>query len=273
MLTTIILALLGLPLLGGPTVTEDSVFSPRLHRTMHYRLLVSDPGGTGRKLPTLVLLHGFTGNHRNWTDLTDIKNVVTGSSIAVIMPDGENSWYVNAANDSAGPYEDALLQDLLPSIAGRTPIDTTRMGIAGLSMGGYGALTLGLRHPRLFHFIGALSASLDIPFMIPDLERNGRSNLRSSLDTIFGRDTSSWASHAPLRLAAAIERAEAPYMYLANGIQDEFILRLSLYREFADLLRARSLPYEYHETPGRHSWEYWRQEIPGVVHQFLVIVR
>ena len=272
MLTTIMLALLGLPLLGGPTVSEDSVYSPKLHRTMHYRLLVSDPAGTGSRLPTLVLLHGHSGNHRDWTDLTDIEQVVAGRVIAVVMPHGENSWYVNAANDSAGPYEDALLQDLLPSVASHAPIDTTRMGIAGLSMGGYGALTLGLRHPRLFRFIGAMSASLDIPLMIPDLERNGRGGLRSSLTMIFGHDTSSWGSHAPFRLAAAVRREEAPYVYLVNGIHDEFALRLSLYRELADLLRSRTLSYEYHETPGRHAWEYWGQEIPGVVHRFLAIV-
>jgi S-formylglutathione hydrolase FrmB len=123
------------------------------------------------------------------------------------------------------------------------------------------------------YFIGALSASLDVPFLIPDLERNGRAGLRSSLETIFGRDTSRWASHAPFRLAMAIRKEDAPYLYLANGIQDEFALRLPVYREFANLLRSRGLPYEYHETPGRHSWEYWGQEISGVLHRFLATIR
>ena len=126
-------------------------------------------------------------------------------NIAVIMPDGENSWYVNAVNDSAGHYEDALLQDLLPAIRQRTRIDTTRMGVAGLSMGGFGALELGLRHATTFRFIGALSASLDVPFGIPDLERNGRGGLRGSLNTIFGADTSRWAAYSISRLAQQID--------------------------------------------------------------------
>ena len=272
MITARIIALLGLPLAGSPAVTEDSLYAPKLHRMMHYRLLVPEPAAAGTTLPTLVLLHGFTGNHRNWTDLTDLKDIVRGMQIAIIMPDGENSWYVNAANDSAGRYEDALLQDLLPAIQRRIPIDTTRMGVAGLSMGGYGALALGLRHPHQFRFIGALSASLDVPLMIPDLEKNGRGGLKASLVTVFGRDTSLWAAHAPIRLAAALRKGDVPYLYLASGIQDEFALRLSLYREFADLLRSRGLAYEYHETPGKHSWEYWGQEIPGVIHRFLAIV-
>jgi putative tributyrin esterase len=273
MITALLLLVIGLPLSGEATVTEDSLYSARLHRTMYYRVLVSDPDANGQPHPTLVLLHGYTGNHKNWTDLTKLRDVVTGSPIVVVMPHGENSWYVNAVSDSAGPYEDALLMDLLPAVIGRFPIDTTRMGIAGLSMGGYGALSLGLRHPHTFHFIGALSGSLDVPFLIPDLERNGRTGLKSSLEHIFGRDTTFWAAHAPSRLAASIPASEAPYFYLANGIQDEFARRLSLYRDFADLLRSRSLRYEYHETPGRHSWEYWDQEIPGVIHRFLQIVR
>ncbi len=272
MLIALLIALIGLPLSGHETLKEDSVYSPRLHRVMHYRVLTSTPDPSLPPPPTLVLLHGYTGNHRNWTDLTPLKEIVADRALTVIMPDGENSWYVNAVNDSAGPYEDALLQDLLPAIGHHIRIDTTRMGIAGLSMGGYGSLVLGLRHPHRFRFIGALSASLDVPFMIPDLERNGRGGLKTSLETVFGRDTIFWAAHAPFRLAAAITKENAPYVYLANGIQDEFALRLTLYREFADLLRSRGFRYEYHETPGRHSWEFWAQEIPGVIGRFLATV-
>jgi putative tributyrin esterase len=273
MITALLLLVIGLPLSGEPTVTEDSLYSPRLHRTMHYRVLVSDPSEEAMAHPTLVLLHGYTGNHRNWTDLTRLRDVVAGRHIVIVMPHGENSWYVNAVSDSAGPYEDALLTDLLPAVIRNFPIDTTRMGIAGLSMGGYGALSLGLRHPHTFRFIGSLSGSLDVPFLIPDLERNGRAGLKASLEHIFGRDTTFWAAHAPFRLAASMPASDAPYFYLANGIQDEFTRRLYLYRDFADLLHSRSLRYEYHETPGRHSWDYWEQEIPGVIQRFLEIVR
>lgn len=273
MFTTLLFALLGFHALEAPTVSEDSVFSPVLHRTMHFRLLVSDPTGHSDLMPTLVLLHGFGGDQRAWTDLTNLKEDVSGMRIAIIMPAGENSWYVNAVNDSAGHYEDALLQDLLPAIRKHVPIDTNRMGVAGLSMGGYGALALGLRHPAQFRFIGALSASLDVPFGIPDLDRNGRGGLRGSLQTIFGSDTSYWARYSPVRLVQKIDPHVAPYLYLANGVQDEFVLRLSLYRSFADLVRSRGLPYEYHETPGRHAWDYWSREINGVLHRFMQIVR
>lgn len=273
MVTAVILAFLGLHPPVTPSVVEDSVYSPILHRTLHYRMLVSTDADPNSTTPALILLHGYGGNHRDWTNLTDIEDEVARMQIAVIMPDGENSWYVNAVNDSAGHYENALLLDLLPAVRHRIRIDTTRMGVAGLSMGGFGALELGLRHPTTFRFIGALSASLDVPFGIPDLERNGRGGLRGSLVTVFGTDTSHWAAHSIPRLAQQIDPRAAPYVYLANGVQDEFTLRLTLYREFAEQLRSRGLRYEYHETPGRHSWDYWGREIHGVLHRFMEVVR
>ena len=68
-----------------------------------------------------------------------------------------------------------------------------------------------------------------------------------------------------------MDSASVPYLYLANGIRDEFTLRLSLYRAFADMLREHRFAYEYHETPGRHNWEYCRQEIGSCVRTFLRI--
>jgi S-formylglutathione hydrolase FrmB len=135
-------------------------------------------------------------------------------------------------------------------------------------MGGYGALVLGLRHPDLFCFVGSMSGSPDVPLGIPDLERNGRGGMRASVEHAFGADTSSWAGFAPERIVRTIDTASAPYLYLANGIQDEFAARLLFYRSFADIARGRGMRYEYHETPGRHSWEYWTREIDPLLRRF-----
>lgn len=129
-------------------------------------------------------------------------------------------------------------------------------------MGGYGALNAGLRHPDRFRFVIALSASLDVPMLIPDIERNGRATLKPSILAAFGADSSAfWLAHDPFRLVRATPATNAPYIYLANGIQDEFGKRLALYRAFADTLRNAGWRYEYHETPGRHDWGFWDREI------------
>ena len=247
---------------------EDSLYSVSLHRMMHFRVCLPALEPAGRHYPTILLLHGFGGNYRNWTDLTGVGNLALLDTLLIVTPDAEESWYVNSFTDSTMKYEDAIVNDLLSYVCAKYPADNRHLGVAGLSMGGYGALTLGLRHPGVFRFIGDLSGGLDIPFVIPDLEKYGRGGLRPSLTRAFGTDTTGWAAVAPERLAGTIDSAHAPYIYMATGIQDEFRLRLPLHRALADLLRSRGLRYEYHETPGRHSWDYWAREIGPLLGRF-----
>jgi len=254
-----------------PSVIEDSLSSTALHRVIHFRVCLP-PAGEGR-YPAILLLHGFTGDYRNWTDIASVERYAARDSIIIVTTDGDDSWYVNSLTDTASRFEDCFVGDILPHLLRTYPADEGRVGIAGASMGGFGALVLGLRHPQRFRFIGAMSASLDIPFGIPDLERNGRGGFRPSLERAFGRDTSQWGAVTPQSLVRTVDSASMPYLYLVNGIQDEFTLRLTLYRSFVDILRARGLRYEYHETPGRHSWSYWEREIAPLLMRFRELCR
>jgi S-formylglutathione hydrolase FrmB len=194
------------------------------------------------------------------------------SHLVIITPDGRNSWYVNSITDTLDRYEDALIHDLLPIVIHRFHIDSTKTGVAGFSMGGYGALSLGLRHPDAFRFVGALSASLDLPLGIPDLERNGRGGLRASIEHAMGTDPLAWSAFDLRERLQTLDSASAPYLYLVTGIQDEFLLRLSLYRSFAESVRERGITYEFHESPGRHTWAFCEQEIGSLIRRFLSIV-
>ncbi len=249
--------------LSAQTIRTDSLFSISLGRLKKVTLLV--PKQT-KRMPVLFLLHGFGGDNSNWVKMTGLTRYVGNMPLLVVMPDGENSWYVNHIGKHGERFEDFITNDLLTYVRSLYSIDTTRVAIAGLSMGGYGALVLGMRHPRLFSFIGALSASLDIPRGIPDLQKNGRVGLRPSLVAAFGAEPSKlWGEYDPFKLLVSLPPKNAPYLYLANGIQDDFGDRLLLYRTFADSARAHGLHYEYRETPGKHDWGYWDQEIRGVI--------
>ncbi|HTY60148.1 MAG TPA: alpha/beta hydrolase-fold protein, partial [Bacteroidota bacterium] len=200
---------------------EDSLYAVSLHRMMRFRVCLPALEGAGRRYPTILLLHGFGGNYRNWTDRTNVRNMALLDTLLIVTPDAGDSWYLNSATDSTLQYENAIVNDLLTFVRAKYPADPQQLGIAGLSMGGYGALTLGLRHPGVFRFIGDLSGGLDVPFVIPDLEKYGRGGLRPSLTRAFGTDTTGWAALAPGRLAGKIDSAHAPYVYMATGIQDE----------------------------------------------------
>jgi putative tributyrin esterase len=254
------------------TFIEDSVFSPALKRNVAFRAITPGNLNPAHPRPALLLLHGYGGNHTSWSSSIDLVSIVDTLQLVILMPNGDDSWYVNSAADSNDRYEDALISDLLPALVQRFGLDTASMGVAGFSMGGFGALSLGLRHPRVFAVAGAFSASLDVPLRIPELERNNRGYLRESLERAFGTDTTRWRACDPVTTLLTLDSATIPYLYLVTGIQDEFTARISLYHDFSDFLRNRNIAYEYHETPGHHNWAFCRQEIGPFIRRMLEIL-
>jgi putative tributyrin esterase len=267
----ILFATTAYPASAQPQLKDDSLFSACLNRTMYYRVYV--PAIRSGRSPVLVLLHGYGGDHREWSDLGGLSRVLDTLPVIVAMPQADTSWYVDAVSSPDARYEAYIVKEFLPAVRTRYGGDSGSVGIAGLSMGGYGALVLGLRHPDIFRFIGALSGSLDVPLGIPDLERNGRGGLRPSLEHAFGTDSTAWIPFSPVDLIRGMNPTLVPYLYLANGIQDEFRNRMEYYRSFIHVLWMRDLPYEYHETPGKHDWLYWGREVEPLILRFFSTTR
>jgi putative tributyrin esterase len=253
------------------SVIEDSLYSSAVHHFMPYRAVVPTRCDTCGLRAGLILLHGFGGDHRSWTSSVDLKELALSFRIVIITPNGHDSWYVNSLTDSLNRYDDAIVNDLIPTLVHNYGIDSSRIGVAGFSMGGFGALSLGLHHPDKFAFIGALSASLDVPMGIPDLARNDRLGLKPSLVAAFGSNPARWPSRDLVTLLHSMDSASVPYLYLATGIHDEFRLRVSLYHAFIDFLTSRHMAYEFHETPGHHNWAYCQQEIHPLVKRMMTL--
>ncbi|MDQ3421267.1 MAG: alpha/beta hydrolase-fold protein [Acidobacteriota bacterium] len=145
---------------------EASLQSAALGRTMKYRVLMpADYATSQRRYPVLYLLHGLGGDYKDWTTRTNLAEYSRTLPLIIVMPDGENSWYTNAANAPEERFEDYILTDLQADVAAKYRTINSRHGrtIAGLSMGGYGALKMALRRPGAFavaaSFSGAFSAS------------------------------------------------------------------------------------------------------------------
>ena len=263
------LTLLSLSAAWTQSLHVDSLFSTALGRTMRYNVLLPRGHAPERLWPGMLLLHGFAGNETNWTGFTKIQQFARDIPLVIVMPQGNSAWYVNAKTGVSDRYEDFVMRDLRNEMAGRFGVDTAQLSIAGLSMGGYGSLLLALKHPRSFVFVAPLSSSLDIPMGIPELEQHGRQGMRPELERAFGKDSSGfWARNDPFTLASSIDTTGAPFFYIATGIQDEFKKRLEYHRSFVEILRTRGFRYEYHETPGRHNWEYWGMEIESVLRKW-----
>jgi putative tributyrin esterase len=214
----------------------------------------------GTKLPVVYLLHGGGGNYRDWSNYSDVARYAEVGLI-LVMPEGNSSYFVNAAERSQDRYEDYIVKDLIADVETKFPAASGRANraIAGVSMGGFGAVNLALRHPELFAFAGGISPALDVPsrpFSIKRLEQWRRHR------AIFGPwDGQIQHENDPFVLARSADPAKMPYFFLTCGEQEGL---LATNRAFAVLLSQRDFRYEFHTAPGDHNWTQWDQRLPNL---------
>ena len=250
----------------------DSFYSPGIASIAHYSYLLPAHYDTLHSFPVLYLLHGYSGDHRNWSELTNLMTYGAELGVIIVMPNAANSWYVNSAGEPNARYEDFIINDLRTYIEHRFHVDTTRRAIAGLSMGGYGAVMLALRHPRLYRFAGSLSGTLSIPSGMEFPAHNKEERSLANLDQVFGSSRSFREEHDVLHLYKKTQRQDLPYLYFAIGTNDGFTTFLPAHRTLIDSLRSYGARYEYHETPGVHNWKYWSREIRPLLRRMIEVL-
>lgn len=221
-------------------------------------LLPADYAGSARRYPVLYLLHGLWGSHRDWIGRTNLVEYTADLPLIVVLPDAGDSWYTNSATDEKQRFEDYIGRDVVAYVDAhyRTlPYPQARY-VAGLSMGGYGAIKLGIRNPRTFSLAASFSGAFGY------LEREGV----ESIEAAFGpRGSEARVANDVATLLRAVEPgaiAALPYIYLDCGTSDAL---LADNRRLGALLHERGARYEYHEVAGRHEWEYWDRRLPHVL--------
>lgn len=225
---------------------------------MRYHVLLPVGYDIARRYPVLWLLHGLGGSDANWVELTTLVRDAAPYPMIVVLPAVGDSWYVNAVHDTAQRAEDYIVRELPAAIGERYSIDATRQAIAGLSMGGYGAVMLALRHPGRYRIAGGLSAALSVPAMPDSVSaRVAGPTLVHAFGAVVIPDT----AHDVFALVHSARAAGVPYFFMAIGERDGFPTFVPANRAFTDSLRARRIGYEYHEVPGTHSWKFWGAEL------------
>ncbi len=248
-------------------VSTVHFFSDSLNEQRAFNLILPlDYEVSTSRYPVLYLLHGYTGDNNKWTLLTNLSGYAARYGLIIVMPDGSNGWYVNSATDPKAKFEDYIIKDIIPYVEEhyRTiPLRRAR-AIAGLSMGGYGAMFLGLKHSDLFTAIGAFSGALDVAHsgLPPDAlnasekERKQKAEIMSH----FGPPGSATAKERdPFEIVAKVPREQIPTLYIAEGGED-FLLKGN--REFVTELGRLKIPYEYREvSPREHTWDFWDEQV------------
>lgn len=242
-----------------PSAVElHTFFSNALQRNMPYQVVLpAGYTGSQQRYPVLYLLHGWHGDETNYIKLTQLVSVASHYPVIVVMPRGNDAWYVNSASTPADRYADYIFNDVVSEVDKqfRTLASPQSRAIAGLSMGGYGALLLSLQHPGAFRFAGSLSGA----FAGPSGIENVLPALKPSTDAAFGAlDSDSRKKNNLDLLLAAGDPASQPYLFLACGASDPL---LPSDRHVVEELSARKYAYEYHELPGAHTWAFWSSQL------------
>ena len=250
------------PRLTSAVKMVDVTFhSAALNREIPYRAILPASIAANEKLPVVYLLHGGGGSFHDWSNYSDVAGYAA-DGLLLVMPEGNSSYYTNSADRPQDRYEDYIVQDLIADVERRFPAAAGRehRAIAGVSMGGFGAVVLALKHPDLFIFAGGLSPALDVPSRPFSIKRVGQYRQHSSIFGPWG----SQSRHAsdPLVLVRSADPAQTPYLFLTCGDQEGL---LSTNRRFAAMLQARHFNYEFHTVAGGHDWNQWNHNVSALM--------
>jgi S-formylglutathione hydrolase FrmB len=228
------------------------------------------PAAKARRYPVLYLLHGLTGHYTNWVERTRLADYAAAHDLIVVMPEGNNGWYSDSATVAADKYESYFVEELLPDVERRFRTLGAREGraVAGLSMGGYGALKFGVKHPELFSLAASTSGAVSAASWRGEDDLKTAPFIRQSLLQTFGAaDHPAKVSNDLFKLVRELptERlARLPYFYLDCGTEDSLGL-LAPNRALADLFVERKIPHEYRQLPGTHNWAYWDRQVREIL--------
>jgi enterochelin esterase-like enzyme len=234
--------------------------------------LPPDYAASGRRYPVVYLLHGFTDDESAWIQFGEV-NLAADRAIArrdippmiIVMPDAGVSWYINDYQNKVR-YEDMFIQEFIPHVdrAYRTRPKKEFRGVAGLSMGGWGALVYSMRHPDMFAACAAFSVAVWTDEDFAAMEEKAYAGM---LGPVFGpglagedRLTTHFRSYSPLELAKTmdIETLQKVRYYLDCG-DDDFLFEGN--SALHVMLTDRKIPHEFRVRDGGHTWSYWRAGI------------
>jgi putative tributyrin esterase len=209
--------------------------------------------------PVLYLLHGLSDDDTIWVRRTSIERYVAPLGLAVVMPQVHRSFYTN--EPAGGRYWTFLSEELPELVATFFRVSDRRDDtfVAGLSMGGYGALKWALRHPERFAAAASLSGAVDVERLRAIRVRTEDPHL---FDRVFGDQPVAGTADDLWWLLEQTDPATLPALWVGCGTGDP----LCSYNEnFVGACTAGGIPVTTSFVPGEHDWGLWDQHIKQVL--------
>jgi S-formylglutathione hydrolase FrmB len=262
---------------AGGRVVNLKIDSPAVGRTVGVRLLLPrdydrEPA---RRWPVLYLLHGCCDSYQSWTRSTDVERLSARDDVLVVMPDGGRAGFYSDWRQ--GPAWERFHLTELRQILERHYRAGDPRAVAGLSMGGFGAMSYAARHPRFFRAAASYSGLLDLRRSTDDegVVAGITQSEGEDPDALWGdpdRDAARWKAHNPRDLAT---RLRGTRLFVSSGTGrpgpldprgarsdpiEPVVLRETA--SFVVRLRALGIPARVDlYGPGTHSWPYWQREL------------
>jgi S-formylglutathione hydrolase FrmB len=223
------------------------------------------------KPKTLILLHGLSDNHAAWSLRTSVLRYAEAYDLAVLMPEVQRSYYQDMKN---GPAYFSYLSAELPAAAAELfnlSVSPEDLMIAGLSMGGYGALYAGLSFPEKFHALGCFSSGFDLRSLVEEGDSptiRQLSGWEKDRRGIFGEERVFPDSSDLYKLALLTAgKPKKPRIFMSCGTED-FLYACNL--RMRDLLASTgAYDLHYEEWPGAHEWDFWDTSLRKMLAHFL----
>jgi enterochelin esterase-like enzyme len=249
---------------SGKVLESLSFQSKILQRTAKFSVyLPADYDKNQRTYPVVYLLHGYSGCELDWIQFgeapTRIDKAIASGQIPpmiVVMPDAQNTWYVNAPNNN---YEDFFIKELLPRIDStfRTRASKDGRALAGLSMGGNGSFCYAMKYPTLFGACAVMSGS----FWPDDYFEERKEVVDRYFGAIYGKDIKNsplWKANNPFYFLTKEKVADynSVKIYFDCG-DDDFVMGSQT--ELDQLLRKLKINHELRIRDGVHNWKFWRE--------------
>jgi S-formylglutathione hydrolase FrmB len=280
----------------APRQLDLTVSSPALGTTAQVRLLtpVGWREGSRRRWPVLWLLHGCCGGYRDWTTYSDVAQLTELHDVLVVMPEaGAAGWYSNWWNHGAGgaPRWETFHLDEVRQIVERGFGAGQRRVAAGLSMGGFGALSYAARHPGIFRAVASYSGTVHPLLQVPggfgpgwflDLDRSQGIDPYAVWGDPVGQ-RAVWAAHDPTVRARSLrglpvflscgDGTAGPYDPPgANDPNEAYFDQQN--HALAGRLRSLGSPVvtDFYGA-GTHDWPYWTRELHRSLPMLLAALR
>lgn len=236
-----------------------------------------------KRLKVLWLLHGTFGDSMDWLRRSKIELYAVEKNMAVVMPSGLNSNYVNWKGFALGyNMYDYLFEELMPMIYNWFPISDRREDnyIAGLSMGGFGTMIYALQHPEKFAGAASLSAPLLDPrkpynysptLQFPPHLNGLRQNRTENEIRDMGGEEAYYASVANTwdkLISCKQNNIDLPQLYFCCGTEDFLYPAFQTFRTFAKEQHYDGIIFEEEAGYG-HEWRFWDIYIEKILDRFV----